>query len=285
MADYLTFQTEVATVDREVRPRFFGACATLVFVTKGMLVYGQDNTEQTAPALFFWPETPDITPVLKAGSEAHVLGMSDEVLLDAIGARSESVHLRMLVDDHFFAVVPDPWLVDQVKTLFGWFDFEVNGPERTSPMAQAAMLRLLLIGALRMHDPDKNKAQIESRGLLREFRHLVELHYRKHWKMADYTASLGVQYDRLHDVCTNETGRSPAELVHERLTAEAKARLERTGVPLKKIASDLGFSDASRFSHFFKRRTGVAPGMYRSVTTRRLDEEFDTFHRNFIEWP
>jgi len=69
--------------------------------------------------------------------------------------------------------------------------------------------------------------------ILRKFRHLVELHYRDHWRVSRYAEVLGVDYDRLHRICKYETGRTAAELIHERLTAEAKVRLENSGCPLK----------------------------------------------------
>lgn len=283
---YVTLQDErEALHDRALRRRFPEGFGTLLFLLQGDLLVGESKSEISGPALAYWPGEmrPELT--LKAGSGARLLGVSDSILLDAIGARSESVHLRMLVESPFQAhlsIAPD---VPQIETLFDWFAHELDTPERRSPMSLSAFLRLLLIAALRVHSPDASTTNTETTNVLREFRHLVELHYREHWQVAKYADKLGVEYDRLHRICKRETGRTPAELVHERLTAEAKARLENSGHPLKKIAEDLGFADASRFSHFFKRRTDMAPGTYRAVVSRPDSEDIQNLRRGFADWP
>lgn len=284
--DYITLQDERGALhDRTLRRRFSAGVGTLLFLRDGALLSGEHQVELFGPTLAFWPGTsrPDLT--LRAGAEARLLGVSDGILSDAIGARSESVHLRMLVESPFqtkLSITPD---VPQIETLFDWFEHELATPERRSPMSLSAFLRLLLIAALRVHSPDVSSSSNETTSILREFRHLVELHYREHWQVAKYADQLGVEYDRLHRICKRETGRTPAELVHERLTAEAKARLENSGHPLKKIAADLGFADASRFSHFFKRRTDMSPGTYRAVVSRPEAEDLQILRRGFADWP
>lgn len=284
--DYTTLQDErEALHDRFLRRRFPDGLATLLLLTQGTLLMDETGRDLSGPALAFWPAAKGPKLTLKAGSSARLLGLSDAILLDAIGARSESVHLRMLVENPFTAqlsIKPD---IPQIETLFDWFAHELEAQERRSPMSLSAFLRLLLIAALRVHSPDVSTAAHETTNVLREFRHLVELHYRDHWPVSKYADQLGVEYDRLHRICKRETARTPAELVHERLTAEAKARLENSGLPLKKIAGDLGFADASRFSHFFKRRTDMSPGTYRTVVSRPENVDLQELRRGFADWP
>ncbi|MCJ7872943.1 AraC family transcriptional regulator [Phaeobacter sp. J2-8] len=283
---YATLQDERdALHNRSLRRRFPDGFATLLFLTRGTLLIGEDENERHGPALFFWPGNSRDVLTLKAGASARLLGLSDAIILDAIGARSELVHLRMLVETPFSAVLSEDPKVPQIETLFDWFAHELEEPERRSPMSMSAFLRLLLIAALRVHTPEDTSVSAEATNVLRQFRHLVELHYKDHWKVTRYADTLGVEYDRLHRICKRDTGRSPAELVHERITAEAKARLENSGLPLKKIAADLGFSDASRFSHFFKRRTDLSPGAYRAVVSRPDSDDLQDLRRGFSDWP
>ncbi len=283
---YATLQEERdALHDRALRRRFPDGYATLLFLIHGTLLVGEDRVERTGPALFFWPGNHHSRLTLKAGSSARLLGLSDTIILDAIGARSESVHLRMLVETPFSALLSTNPQVPQIETLFDWFAHELDEPERRSPMSMSAFLRLLFIAALRVHTPEEHSGNAEATNVLRQFRHLVELHYKDHWKVAQYTESLGVEYDSLHRICKRDTGRSPAELLHERITAEAKARLENSGSPLKKIAADLGFADASHFSHFFKRRTDLSPGAYRAVVSRPDSDDLQDLRRGFSDWP
>ncbi|MDO6725218.1 AraC family transcriptional regulator [Celeribacter halophilus] len=284
--NYAIMQHEPAALhDRSVRVRHPESHSTLLFLEQGHLSADDPELAIDAPALCFWPAGQRPSLRLAAGASAFAIGLSDTIVLDAVGARAESVHLRMLTETPFLTPLSDIGAHEQVETLMHWFVSEMTEPERQSPMSLAAYLRLILICALRLYKPDPSEKGGELTSILREFRHLVELHYRDHWPVSRYADTLGVNYDRLQRMCKRETGRSPGDLVHERLTAEAKARLENTGVPLKKIAADLGFPDATRFSHFFKRRTDMAPGAYRAIVSRPDGEELHELRSGFSDWP
>lgn len=270
---------------RTIRSRVPETFATLLYLRQGSLTWGDEDRRIAGPAVCFWPAHTRPIKTLDAGARATILGLSDTCLLDAIGARSESVHLRMLIESPFFVQLTLPPDLHQIQTLLSWFETEISETHGQSPMTLAAYVRLVFIRALRLHQPEPLAKGVDQTGLLRRFRHLVELHYRDQWKVARYAEDLDIDYDRLHRICKRETRRSPAELVHERLTAEAKARLENSGHPLKRIASDLGFLDATRFSHFFKRRTGMSPGAYRAVVSRPESDDIVALKQTFSDWP
>ncbi len=284
--DYATVQIELEALHpRALRMRLPEGFSRVLFVRQGNLICGEEQRVIEGPALCFWPASVDPSVTLEAGASAGVLGLSEALILDAIGARAESVHLRMLAENPFVIPANEPRVFGQITALFQWFADELSREELRSEMSLAAYLRLLLICALRFQPPGAENPGIEPTSLLRRFRHLVELHYRDHWQVTKYAEELAIDYDRLNRICKRETGRSPAELVHERLTAEAKARLENTGHPLKQIASDLGFTDATRFSHFFKRRTDMSPGAYRAIVSRPNEEAISELRRGFSDWP
>ncbi|WP_282153373.1 AraC family transcriptional regulator [Ruegeria atlantica] len=270
---------------RTIRTRHPRNFATLLMLDSGVLSWKDTEREIEGPALCFWPAHDRPRLQTGAGAQMKILGLSESLLADALGAKAESVHLRMLVEHPFDVGLSDANRVLKVNALLDWFQTELTDPEARSPMSLAAYLRIVLIQALRVHRPDPADGALEKTSILRRFRHLVELHYRDHWLVPQYAEELGVDYDRLHRICKRETRRSPAELVHERLTAEAKARLEKTGHPLKKIASDLGFADATRFSHFFKRRTEMSPGAYRAVVSRPEGDNLAELKQGFSDWP
>ena len=285
-SNYLVVKTEhEAMHDRVIRMRFPSSFSTLIFLKQGVLRWDENDQSIEGPALCYWPQAKPAALQLGAGGKAQLIGLSDTIIHDSVGARAESVHLRMLVEQPFFAALNEPVILGKIDALLGWLVDEIADDEAQSPMSLSAYLRLLFICALRVYRPEPLGKGMEHTSILRQFRHLVELHYRDHWQVSRYAAELGVDYDRLHRICKRETARSPAELVQERLTAEAKARLEKSGFPLKTIASDLGFSDASRFSHFFKRRTDISPGAYRAVVSRPENEDLIEFRRGFSDWP
>lgn len=283
---YASVQDELAALhDRMVRVRVPENDSALMYLQQGRLTWRDDEEELEGPGICYWPhhERPSLN--LRAGGRLRILGLSDTSLLDAIGAKAESVHLRMLVEQSFFTSLSEETDLEQIETLFDWFTVECLDIDRQSPMTLAAYLRLMFINALRIYQPEPTSSSDDQTSILRQFRHLVELHYRDHWQVASYAQELAIDRDRLHRICKRETGRSPAELVYERLTAEAKARLEKSGYPLKKIAADLGFADATRFSHFFKRRTDMSPGVYRAVVSSSDANELVELKRGFADWP
>lgn len=283
---YTTVQDEwEALHDRTLRLRVADDFSTLIFLKQGQLSWGKEGQAIQGPALCYWPhgERPVLT--LGAGGSARILGLSDNCILDAMGARAESVHLRMLIEYPYCVLVADSKNLTQVEALFDWYGDEYHDVDRQSPMSLAAYLRLIFVSALRIYRPVPSEAGADQTSILRQFRHLVELHYKEHWLVPRYADELGVERDRLHRICKRETGRSPAELVYERLTAEAKARLEMSGFPLKRIAADLGFADATRFSHFFKRRTDISPGAYRAIVSAPDADDLVELKRGFADWP
>ena len=284
MDQYAILQDEPEALRaRALRSRIPVHYATLMYLKQGGARFADGARKSIGPVLCFWPGGHRPRIELEAGARARLMGLSDPILLHAVGERRESTHLRMLVEKPFDIRLDDTATRARVETLFEWFNDDLTKAD--ARMSLAACLRLLLMSALRNKAPeplDKRNAQNE---ILRRFRHLVELHYRNHWKVTRYADELGVDYDRLNRTCRRVTGRNPTELIHERLTAEAKARLEISGVPLKQIAADLGFSDVTRFGHFFKRRTRISPGAYRMLAWRSDTDEQEKLERGFSDWP
>ncbi|NTP76693.1 helix-turn-helix transcriptional regulator [Enterococcus faecium] len=59
--------------------------------------------------------------------------------------------------------------------------------------------------------------------------------------------------------CQEVFGKSPMQVFHQIKCQEARKRLEETNLSIHEIASDLGFTNASRFSETFQRFEGVSP--------------------------
>ena len=77
----------------------------------------------------------------------------------------------------------------------------------------------------------------------------------------DLADRLGVTPSTLTRACRAVTGRSPADLIHERLLAEARRLLCLGSRNVSGVAYALGFEPAY-FSRFFRRHEGVSPAAY-----------------------
>ena len=75
----------------------------------------------------------------------------------------------------------------------------------------------------------------------------------------------------LNTLCREYHGCSALSVLHQRLLLEAKRRLRYTSMTVSQVSDYLGFSDATYFSRFFRRCTGVTPRDFRDRSgTRRL---------------
>ncbi|MCQ2398976.1 MAG: helix-turn-helix transcriptional regulator [Clostridia bacterium] len=61
-----------------------------------------------------------------------------------------------------------------------------------------------------------------------------------------------------------ETGLSPMKYLTVSKIEKAKMLLETTDVPVLKIMEEVGFSDPSYFSRYFKKATGYSPRAFRA---------------------
>ena len=65
------------------------------------------------------------------------------------------------------------------------------------------------------------------------------------------------------DLVKKETGRTPQELIQNKIISLAKDELAASGKTVNEVAWQLGFQYAQHFNRFFKRSTGMTPSEYR----------------------
>jgi len=99
--------------------------------------------------------------------------------------------------------------------------------------------------------------------LLKKFHTRINESFQELHEVGDYATLLNISAGHLSEVVKNQSGKPAIKHIHERLVMEARRLLFHTNNPMKEIAFDLGFSDASYFNRFFKRETGDTPAGYR----------------------
>ena len=133
--------------------------------------------------------------------------------------------------------------------------------------ALGAFLKLLLIQS-NNHcslQKDKDLQSIEvGNQLVRNYKKLIEKHYKEYHKVSDYADILSVTSDYLNKSVKSFTGKSAKEYISDRILLEAKRILLFTEQTNKELAYELGFEEPSHFSNFFKKSNGISPIDFRN---------------------
>ncbi|WP_368641580.1 helix-turn-helix domain-containing protein [Castellaniella ginsengisoli] len=95
------------------------------------------------------------------------------------------------------------------------------------------------------------------------FGELLEASYAVHHDVAWYAARLGMTAAHLNVITRAHAGKSPLQLIHERLALEAGRSLIYTSMTIGEISDALGFSEPAHFTRFFRKAAGESPRAFR----------------------
>lgn len=132
-------------------------------------------------------------------------------------------------------------------------------------------LKIFLIRASRQKVEDideetKDAAKRPDNATLINFQELVESDFEKQHGVSYYAEKLFIQPNTLSKLTKRFYGKSPGQIIKERVMVEAKRRLYLTQNSVKEIAYGLGFDDPAYFNRFFKKWAQVTPEEYRQHT-------------------
>ncbi len=96
-----------------------------------------------------------------------------------------------------------------------------------------------------------------------QFLSRVEARYTHHDAVGDYARALGMSERGLYDVTRRALGKTPGELVVDRVMLEARRLLSHSDEQVSQIAYALGYADPGYFARLFKKHVGQTPSAYR----------------------
>lgn len=96
------------------------------------------------------------------------------------------------------------------------------------------------------------KSNPRSKDIVKEFKELLELNFRKWHKVGDYADKLMVSPDYLNTLIKESVGKTAKEFIQNRIVLEAKRLGIHTNLSSKAISYEIGFEDPAHFSKFFK---------------------------------
>jgi AraC-like DNA-binding protein len=101
------------------------------------------------------------------------------------------------------------------------------------------------------------------------FRDLLETNYTQLKSVNDYAKIICISEKRLGQATSKVLGKSPKEIINDRILLEAKRLLVHTNLSIKEIGQDLGFEDPAYFVRYFKKNTETTPVEFRETFLKK----------------
>ncbi|HTJ52499.1 MAG TPA: helix-turn-helix transcriptional regulator [Cyclobacteriaceae bacterium] len=142
---------------------------------------------------------------------------------------------------------------------------------KTSYTVQQDILQNYLHNFLLLCDQEKRKQGFKEipKGANRDytllFTSLVNEHYTKIRSVQEYAEMMHVPERRLSRATAHVLGKSPKEIISERVLLEIKRVLVHTNKSIKEIGFDLGFNEPTNFIKYFRQQTGQTPSEFRET--------------------
>ncbi len=95
------------------------------------------------------------------------------------------------------------------------------------------------------------------------FRDLLDQQFKKQKQVALYAEQLSITEKRLNQATSKVLGKSPKEMIDERLMLEAKRLLAHTHESVKEIGFELGFAEPTNFIKYFRKHNHATPVEFR----------------------
>lgn len=112
--------------------------------------------------------------------------------------------------------------------------------------------------------------------ILSELKSLIDKYFKEEHSVSFYAKKMCLTSRTLSNMVKKVSDKTVSDFVKFRLTLEAKRLLLFSKKTIKEIAWELGFDEASHFSHFFKSATNMSPDTYRvqRVSKGGMDDPF-----------
>ncbi len=103
----------------------------------------------------------------------------------------------------------------------------------------------------------------ELNGLILEATQYIEENYRNNITLDDVARQVNMSYHYFSKFFRDSTGRNFTDYLTDLRMQKAKQFLKQTGMNIKAVSCEIGYSDPNYFSKIFKKYTGLTPTEYR----------------------
>lgn len=154
---------------------------------------------------------------------------------------------------------------DELNNLFGKLLNEIdNNNLYSGPILKAYLQLILAIGSkIKNHELEYTNTIPQTHSTIEKFKNLLEENFIQQRSSSFYAKELALSPSVFTKRCKLYYGKTPSQLIQERVILEAKKLIHLTHKSSKEIASLLNFEDEHYFSRYFKKNTGITPTLFR----------------------
>lgn len=207
--------------------------------------------------IHFWSVLPQ--------TQGYVFNFNAETFASNSGGAAlvEQLRLRLHTNPAFYPNIEQAQAVSQIVELIA---AEYQRPGRGSTEIVTHLFQVLLLRSMRIEQPNVVATPSAFRGLNQRFALEVESRFMDSSAIADYASALCVSERTLAEATKRAAGKTPKEIILDRILLEAKRLLHHSNMAVSDIAYRLNFEDPAYFGRFFRLRTGMAPGEFKRLT-------------------
>lgn len=241
----------------------------LIFVEKGNARFHIDNADYLANVGKFIMIRPQLKIKLASASEdfkACILGFPSTMIHENT-PRIEPSYFLMLYKRILWPLSSKrKYLVNHFLALY---EFAVSGSSKML-YTREMILSLVTSFVYTLYSFTHNDWSAEdyedssrSRELFKKFINLMNTHFMMQHEVQFYAGELCISSKYLTQITKRMIGRTPKQIIDEKLIYEATVMLNNNNSSIQEISNKLGFGDQSYFGRFFKRFKHISPQQYR----------------------
>ena len=202
------------------------------------------------------------------GLNGTILFFAPEVLLNVSPKLSDQIALDLFTNNPVIPVTSQP-TQEMLKVTLNNLCHTCTVTSQGGYIGQEIIKLEVLVFLLKLLESqevqDNTATNARNRNLYHifvQFQKKVDEKHQSLHKVQDYAKLLNISTKHLTKCIREHTGKSPRQVINERLILQAQRLLLLSRLSIKEIAFNLGFLDTSHFATFFKRETGVYPSEY-----------------------
>ena len=188
-----------------------------------------------------------------------------DILIGKFGNRALITGFEFLdVGNHPIIEVPENSkfvLLNVFKRLYREFKSE----ERPNPTIVHAYLYTLLAELQLLFGRNNLFSQSASFQITSQFKKIAHKNVKKNLKVADFAQMMNMSPNHLNKSVKSITSKSASEINDEIKLIEIRFLLYQSDLSISEISYEMGYLDASYFTRFFKKRTGISPSEFREM--------------------